>query len=633
MKKVLINGVKKTEEQVINEVLFISLEQYDFKFERLGRKTSLKVYNHGEKQYGRYLFEVKDMGKVVSIIQDGHDFFVELNNKMIIPHLCDDKYVAGKGIKDSDNEYAQKLKKAYLENMGKKEEPKIPKADSVKINKRYIVKFFKNNTYVLFDSNLKLAAGLYEYDYLYSFPMKFANRKFLIFEKNTVDRNERFGLFDAENNREYYIAEATFRKILLRDTKTIAYIYFDINSHLMNSDNRFKYKKITGIKDLPVKDYLEDSVYLKDTATEPLKHYGNLSPEEKYERRKQKEINKRKTKAAGIAKGTKNARHMVEVQIERDRLEQSKALEEKRKIKEPVPILLDKESFEDYTFVYDQNKYLIINVAEKNREGREIIKTKVYENKTGKLTVKDIEAYDIQPSFEISSCRGLIQYGPTHFYVQIYGNHFGYGSDLAEKICYLETRECTSAVGSYGSISHQTNKVNFWAYTIPGCIVGEKYNFITRPMHYQMSSAGNPLQKRYIDDMDEDEFIDSRFPKIEDMVIDSNYLLISERGIYDIANGVFIDYFSQYERLLFAGNYLTHVYDEPHPIVYAQLLSDDPNATTSYEPTMPFIEIDALTGDPLSGEIKAEEVFPKIEQYKAKRDKVMAKELKNKPKK
>ena len=66
-------------------------------------------------------------------------------------------------------------------------------------------------------------------------------------------------------------------------------------------------------------------------------------------------------------------------------------------------------------------------------------------------------------------------------------------------------------------------------------------------------------------------------------------------------------------------------------MLLAQLVIDA-NDVVIYKETNPFVEIDAITGDVLSGEIPAIDAIERYEQYKLEKGKDVMK-LKNKPKK
>lgn len=609
MRKTVVNGVKKTEEEIKNEMLFIYLDQYDIKIEKSGKKTGLKVFNRGEKQSGKFLFEIKDISKVVSVVQSGKDFFVEYRNKTVVPHLNETSYTASDVIPGEEAKINE-LKDAFLhrDTTPKNEMENMKNNSHIKINRRYLVKY-KDKNYTLYDSKNNNIAKLFEYKYLYTFPPLYEMRRMILFEKKSYcceNEVERFGLYDAYKNAEYYISEDTFRNVIEKDAKTIAYLYFDLNSFIKNGNCRFK--KIKGMKELEERKTFDASLYEKDNVDK------THSAKEDLAIKLQKKANEKEMiKQAGIAKGTKQGRNLEKEQIKQKKVEQSKALALKIE-KEEARRNLRRDFYREGCYVYDHDKYIVATSVEKSHGDKEMLVTKVYAAGYN-ITKEAITVYGIKPLFEIPFCQGLIQFGPNHFYVQTTGNYLGFETGLTERIYYKEMMECTAPEGSleYNRFYNEygSSKKERWVNVMPGCLFDPKYNFVTRPL---------PRKKMSVEEMcrlmDVGITIPT-IPTINDMIIDNNYLLISERGVYDINNG-FIDYFQKYERLLFCGEYLKDVYSEPHPILYAQLMTN--NDTISYYEDNPFVEIDAITGDRLSEELPSSEVFAKYEDYKNKKE-------------
>ena len=631
MRKTVINGVKKTEEEIKNEMLYVCLDQYDIKFEKVGKKTGLKVYIHGQKQYGKFLFEVKDISKIVAIVQDGYDFFVELKNGMIIPHLNETNYLAGEGIPHYNR--VNELKIAFKNGESK---PKNTDSmalsvinDTIRINKRYVVELLEKKSVVLFDNQKQAISKLTDYTTLYDFHVNFqttnknhttGRRKLLLFKKTNDYGKKIYGLYDAVDNCEYILDKAIFENLRFGDSVTIGNIVVELNHYF--KDGKTKFEFIKEIINLPEKEYL--AIPTKNFIDKKIIDKNiNAKNQSLDDKSKNKELEKEKTKLAGMIKGTKNGRVLEAELIKQRKKEQSSKLSEKRE-KESVRRELRYDQGNVF-YYYDNKNYIITTSIGKSYEGRTILKTQVYAANDN-ITREAIQAYGIKPLFEIPMCKGIIQFGPTHFYVQSEGDFLGYNTGVKESIYYRDYIVCNNDNEIYDRFVEEygTNKKEHWINTIPGCNVDPKYNFITRPLIQKKQSV-----EEMICDMD-NGIVRKTVPDIEDMIIDDKYLLISERGVYDMVENQFVDYFQQYEKLLFCGEYLD-IYDTPHPILLAQLVIDA-NDVVIYNETNPFVEIDAITGDVLSSEIPALEAIGRYEQYKLEKGKD-AMILKNKPKK
>ena len=628
----------------------VRIEDTDYKH------RGIKFYNLND---GSFYFEIKDVNNVVAIIQDGLDFFVQYKNGTIIPHLSKDWYSASRIMP-----YSRKidlLKEAFKSGESKptlKDNQHIRAITKYKISCRYLIEKRKGG-YMLFNVADQLVSFLDIYKRMASFPT-IKRKKLVLFEKQE-DSDTKYGLYNVIDNCEYILDEETYKSLRSRkpDVFLITLVKQELEQYF-NTGITQDFRIIKGINVLPTKAFYSSKDLKRGRIRKPLIH-EIISPEELGKKRKEE---REKNKEAGIKSQTKNALYLLNnpprevpdyepeyidgyeeliggirvIKKEKKekplRLMKRKALEESKFIYDAPArdIKIDIEK-DQYYFLYDISKYLVINepieVEEEKKtvtvdddfdpndplyrqslayKAKNINKRPSY-LKTSVWLFSDFEwneafkAYiprpNTKPIFEVYHCEGLIQYGPAHFYVQSRGTQYRINDYTSEYIYYLncpipelsdifknkKPGDLTSEMRrNYYLKNADSNRK--YLMTMPGCIVDMNLNF-----------PGS-----------------SHLTDISKLIINTRYVLIGDRGLYDMVDYRYIDY----SRIYRSVTYKKGSFNDEHPVLYAEMISDKGLSS--------FIEIDGVTGEILNdNELSPEEIDNEIsltDQMK----------LKNKPK-